>query len=110
MTGLLQKLKGQLCDVLPCSLDVTRLCTACADGEAQDKAAGKLTRHHVDLFALGDPFQQVLVQLIGALRGRGKEEMMNRLFVLPSRHYWVKLLVMLHFKMFANCFRSSVFT
>lgn len=39
-----------------------------ADGQSQDEAAVELTRHQVDLPALVDPLQQLLVQLVGALR------------------------------------------
>lgn len=81
MTGLLQKLKCQLRDVLPCLLDVMWLSSACTDGKAQDKAAWELTRHQMDLSALGDPFQQLLVQFIGALRGQSKEELHQLGFV-----------------------------
>lgn len=81
MTGLLQKLKCQLRDVLPCLLDVMWLSSACTDGKAQDKAAWELTRHQMDLSALGDPFQQLLVQFIGALRGESKEELHQLGFV-----------------------------
>lgn len=48
----------------------------------------------MDLSAVVDPFQQVLVQLIGALRGGDEEEIQlklfrvttARLFVLPAGH------------------------
>ena len=73
MAGLLlQELKGQLRDVPPCLLDVTWLCGSCTDGEAQDKASRELTWHQVDLSALWDLLQQVLGQLIGALRGESE--------------------------------------
>lgn len=68
MIGLLQELKRQLCDVAPRLLDVTRLGGSRADGESQDKLAAELTRHQVDLPAFVYPLQQLLVQLVGALR------------------------------------------
>lgn len=64
----LQKLTGQLCDLPPCVLNVAWVSDAWADGKAQDKEAGELTRHQVDGSALRDPFEQELVQFVGALR------------------------------------------
>lgn len=67
MRLLLQQLEGELCDVTPCLLDVTGLSGAGTDGKAQDEATGQLAGHQVDFLALCDLFQQVLVELIGAL-------------------------------------------
>ncbi|KAA8586508.1 hypothetical protein FQN60_000344, partial [Etheostoma spectabile] len=48
LTGLLQDLGGQLRDVLPRLSDVSGVGRACADGEAQDEAAGEQARHQVN--------------------------------------------------------------
>lgn len=67
MRLLLQQLEGDLCDVTPRLLDVTGLGGAGTDGESQDEAARQLAGNQVDFLALCDLFQQVLVELIGAL-------------------------------------------
>lgn len=54
--------------MVPRLLDVTRLGGSRADGESQDKLVVELTGHQVDLPALVYPLQQLLVQLVGALR------------------------------------------
>lgn len=96
MVWLLQELKSQLSDVLPCVLDVTRLGGTCADGEPQHEAVVELTRHQVDLLTLVYPLQQLLVQLVGALRRRiysavstNKRQILYLVSGVDSFHVWL---------------------